>query len=87
MVPCCGAYVYMRVIPLVQHLYPRNNSKERSRISTYGARIKVYANKKVEQDFLLHCVYSISIIVAFVISKTTFPVTSKYLFLGNDSPW
>ena len=40
-----GICVFGKATPHVQHLHPRNNSKERSRISTYGAEIEDYANK------------------------------------------
>ena len=35
--------------PHIQHLHPRNDSNGRSRISTYGVRIKACANNKAEQ--------------------------------------
>ena len=37
-----------KATPLVQHLHPRSSSNKRSRMSTYGAEIKDYANKTAE---------------------------------------
>jgi len=46
-----GICVFGKATPHVQHLHPRNNSKERSRISTYGAEIEDCANNQGEQFF------------------------------------
>ena len=41
----------VKATPHIQHLHPRSNLLERSRISTYGAEIEDYANSKRRREY------------------------------------